>query len=976
MENKSKTVYRTILIPLLVIVILEIIVLVGSYYFLGTNQQLNKNAQDILYQQTENRKEYLQNDMISNWSNLTPIAQKINNKTEELIDEGKISLDQLDSSSKASTPLLLDISKELISTLYSKEATGIFVLLNTHDLNQDTSNKPGLYIRNEDPKTTSVREYGDLLLERAPIEVVRSLNISTDISWSTMFKINNVVNSDFITKPYNLAYHDKDKLQASEYGYWSEKAYKLAGDNQTAIAYTMPLILDDGTVYGVIGIEILTSYLEELIPFQELRNDDMASYLLCIEHNDEYQPVMLSSNTLTTNMLKDIDVTKNNIKLNNTRYYAVEQEMEIYDEKSPFAEEKWKLISLVPKRNLYSFSNHILLQQLYLAVFMGIMSVVGILYVSKKISGPITRLSKEVSSQPGKSMITALSPTGITEIDQFSNEITQLSKEVLETSTKFLNIINMASIDIGGYEIKKDSVYVTDNFFRLLGLDDVRKPINIEYFYVLIDRIERKYKYTVHDNQKIYRIVGEHGKRYISLKTRKYNDREIGIVEDITANILERKRLEHERDYDILTGLYNRFSFQKRISKVLNKSDNVKKAALVMLDLDNLKAINDNFGHDWGDRFIEHAGRCFKENVPENTICARVSGDEFYLFLYGYDSGDEIRDILANLLAKIHEKVIVLPNGEHISLSASVGVAWYRDNTTDIELLKKYADFAMYQAKKYHRGNIQEFKQELYDEQIMYLKMRSEFLTLIDNQYINYHYQPIINAKTGKIIAYEALMRSQLETLKNPQTILQIAREEDKLVELERICIFNATEQFDNLCKQNLIEEGTMLFINSISSIVMDEKSRKEYHQRFKHLQDRIVIELTEEDSLSEEATRIKREMNGFSGMFALDDYGSGYNTEINLINLDPKFIKVDLSIIRDIDNDFDKQQIVSNIVDFAHKKDAFIIAEGIETEAELLKILELDVDYLQGYYLSMPQSNPQHVSQEAISKIDNYWKD
>ena len=123
-----------------------------------------------------------------------------------------------------------------------------------------------------------------------------------------------------------------------------------------------------------------------------------------------------------------------------------------------------------------------------------------------------------------------------------------------------------------------------------------------------------------------------------------------------------------------------------------------------------------------------------------------------------------------------------------------------------------------------------------------------------------------------------------------------------------------------------------------------------------------------------------KRETKVFSGMFALDDYGSGYNTEINLLNLSPKYIKIDLTIVRDIDKDFDKQQLVSNIVEYAHQREGYIIAEGIETKEELLKVLELGVDYLQGYYLqgyylSYPQLNPQEVSNESIKTIENYWK-
>ena len=171
-----------------------------------------------MIQQTENRKSYLQNEMIQKWSNLSTISQTINERTQQLIDQDVISLQTLDSSSKASAPLLNEISKELISTLYSKETTGIFVILNTHDLRENKDNKPGIYIRNDDPSTVSVKEYGDLLLEKAPVEVVRSLNISTDTHWESTFDLSTEENT-LLYKPFEKAYHDKIKMEAKAVSY-------------------------------------------------------------------------------------------------------------------------------------------------------------------------------------------------------------------------------------------------------------------------------------------------------------------------------------------------------------------------------------------------------------------------------------------------------------------------------------------------------------------------------------------------------------------------------------------------------------------------------------------------------------------------------------------------------------------------------------------------------------------------------------
>ena len=973
--GNSKTVYRTILRPLLIVVLVEIVLMTGSYWILGINDQLDKNARDILIQQTENRRSYLQNEMIQKWSNLSTISQTINERTQQLIDQDVISLQTLDSSSKASAPLLNEISKELISTLYSKEATGIFVILNK-------DNKPGIYIRNNDPNTFFVKEYGDLLMEKAPVEVVRSLNISTDTHWESTFDLSTEENT-LLYKPFEKAYHDKIKMEAKEYGYWNEKSYHLKNDDNSAISYSMPLILPDGTVYGVVGVELLTSYLENLMPIDELKNDNQGSYVLSVETNDQHNSLVVSSASVKRKQLKKFYLTEDNDKnnfvfLNGKEYYAAVQNLNIYNSNGPFSKHQWQLVSLVERNQLYTFSNHIFYLQISMIVLVGIVSLIGIFYVSRKISGPISRLSKEVDNSRLVKEIPELHATGIQEIDQFSSAITALSQEVLETSTKFLNIMNMASIDIGGYEIKKGSenVYVTDNFFLLLGIDKVTLPLSYEQFEELFKEVERDYQVEIeNENERIYCIKKYVGLRYVRLKMRKEADREIGIAEDITTNYLERQRIEHERDFDVLTGLYNRFSFQRHMDYLFEHSEQLKIAALVMIDLDNLKKINDAFGHDWGDNYIHQCGKCFQENVPEKTICARVSGDEFYLFLYGYENQEEIRQKLISMTSIMQHRTVLLPNGNKMNLSASIGISWYPQNSVYFDFLKKYADFAMYQVKKSTKGNLAEFDKALYEDEKLNRQMRLEFHQLIEKEQLTYHFQPILSAKNGEIIAYEALMRSQLATLKNPEMILKIAREENKLEDVERICIFKSTETFDQLRKNKLVKEDALLFINSIASVSLNDEDRTRFHHCFSHIQSQIVVEVTEEENMSEEALVRKRETEGFSGMFALDDYGSGYNTEINLLNLNPKYIKIDLTIVRDIDKDFDKQQLVSNIVEYAHQREAYIIAEGIETKEELLKVLELGVDYLQGYYLSYPQSNPQEVFDESIQTIKNYWK-
>jgi len=244
---------------------------------------------------------------------------------------------------------------------------------------------------------------------------------------------------------------------------------------------------------------------------------------------------------------------------------------------------------------------------------------------------------------------------------------------------------------------------------------------------------------------------------------------------------------------------------------------------------------------------------------------------------------------------------------------------------------------------------------------------------MVEQRLVNYYFQPIFSGKTGRPFAYEALMRVNLPNLRSPATVLNIAKESDRMHEMEAITFFRASECYMELLGKEMVDTEAFLFINSIANVCMTLEEESEFHERFSSLQSNIVIEITEEESMDMNLTERKRNAKGFSGMLALDDYGSGYNTEINLLELHPKFVKVDITIVRDIDTDLNKQQIVSNLVDYAHKRDMLVIADGLETASELKKCLELGVDLLQGYYLARPQAVPPAISHDAYMVISEF---
>lgn len=601
--------------------------------------------------------------------------------------------------------------------------------------------------------------------------------------------------------------------------------------------------------------------------------------------------------------------------------------------------------------------------------------------VSRRLAKPVARLSDEVeAAQQNQESIPNLSETGIRELDKFSTAITGLSREVLHTSTKFLRIMEMASVEIGGYELRFDtgSVYYTENFFSVLGIPlSAESPMNIEKFREILKEYTEKNLYkTELGSTKLYCIrIPEKGVRYVRMEVKNENWVQIGLVEDVTVSMRERLRIEHERDYDTLTGLYNRRAFKRESESIFGRRKKIRHAAFIMLDLDNLKYINDTFGHDWGDEYIRQAGMCLEEGTPKGTLCAHISGDEFNILFYGYESQNAIREEISKLQREISSRIIRLPDGQEFHLSISGGIAWYPEDSNSLGVMRKHADFAMYQVKQTDKGRIAEFDQKAYEEKYRDSQIRKEFHRFVKEELVTYYFQPIISAKTGKIEAYEALMRANLPILKRPDVVMKIAREEGALREIERMTMFRATEAFADLREKKRIKGDALLFINSIASQHMAAKDEIEFNNRYAELQKQIVIEITEEESIDYHALETKKNALGFEGAFALDDYGSGYSNEKSLLDLAPKYIKVDLSIIRDIDTDPDKQQIVENIVAYAHKRDMKIVAEGLETPEEIQKVLELEVDLLQGFYLARPEPVPGNINEDALKIIAAFYK-
>lgn len=274
----------------------------------------------------------------------------------------------------------------------------------------------------------------------------------------------------------------------------------------------------------------------------------------------------------------------------------------------------------------------------------------------------------------------------------------------------------------------------------------------------------------------------------------------------------------------------------------------------------------------------------------------------------------------------------------------------------------------MYRVKNTTKGEFNEFDSESYNRDSYLLSGKEELNKLIDEELVEYHFQPIVSAVDGRIYAYEALMRSKQSSLKSPLEILSMAKSQSKLYQIERLTWFLAMEAYEN---NRQYMEGCKVFINSIPNQVLSSGDMAYFGQRFAPYLTNLVVELTEEEKLDEEFTRRKQQsIRAWHGMLALDDFGTGYNGESVLLTLTPNFVKLDMSLVRDVDTDVGKQKLMLNLVSYAKMNGIKVIAEGIETRGELETVIKLGADYLQGFYLGRPALVPQGIGLEVEDEI------
>jgi diguanylate cyclase (GGDEF)-like protein/PAS domain S-box-containing protein len=433
----------------------------------------------------------------------------------------------------------------------------------------------------------------------------------------------------------------------------------------------------------------------------------------------------------------------------------------------------------------------------------------------------------------------------------------------------------------------------------------------------------------------------------------------VWVITDVTEREQHEELLEYQANHDALTGLPNRNLLADRITQALaNARRYGQRLAVLFIDLDNFKFVNDSLGHALGDRMLVILADRLQKSIRSADTVARYGGDEFVIVISCLDRDDDAVTVANNVQAQISQPLTI--DGYEFGITCSIGISLFPKDGDSVETLLKNADAAMYRAKEQSRNTFQFYTSEMNDRVVERMLLERHLRHALEQDEFEVHYQPQVDLATGRVCGVEALLRWRNPELGmvSPGRFIPLAEETGLIVPIGEWVLRTC-------CRQNKLWQNAGLPHLPISVNLSARQLQKRELCRIieetlletglepHYLELELVESMVTRDV--EGAAAIMKELKGLGVQLAMDDFGTGYSSLSYLKRFPFDRLKIDLSFVRDIITDPESAAIARAIIAMAHNLNLRAIAEGVETREQLEYLRQHGCDEIQGFYVSRP---------------------
>lgn len=564
-------------------------------------------------------------------------------------------------------------------------------------------------------------------------------------------------------------------------------------------------------------------------------------------------------------------------------------------------------------------------------------------------------------------------------IRSFFTDIThrkKLEQNLHETQTRYVAAIKGSNEGIWDWDLRNNTIYFSPRWKEMIGYDEKDIGNNPDDWFSRIhpDDIERiKQELKHHYNGKNshfdceYKILNKDNQyRWVHIRGLAIRDEQnkairiAGSQADIHDHYMAQTQLAHNALHDGMTELPNRTLLMDRLNQVLKTLNRnpEQQCAVLFLDLDRFKLINDSLGHSAGDELLIEVSQRLKQCIRNEDTVARLGGDEFVILLQKIKAADEVKIVADRVLNLLKQGIHI--QGHEIFTSASIGIAIADTSNHSSEELLQNADAAMYQAKRLGKSQYAIYGKDMAGQSIAMLTLESDLQRALQNQEFQLFYQPIIDLATEAILGFEALIRWNHPTrgLVPPNDFIPIAEETGLIIPLGWWVIETACQQIKQWTHQ-YPNQPLYISVNISNRQFIDPTFIKTIQTILKQHQipdQTLKLEITEGVAMHNPQAVAKKleHLQSIGIQLMMDDFGTGYSSLASLRTFSINTLKIDRSFINSMLQE-NGIEIVRTIIYMAHNLKMDVIAEGVETDDQAQRLQKLGCEYAQGYYFSKP---------------------